>query len=354
MSFHDCLYAPKPGTLPNLPIDCEDPTGEECIIAMRDAMVDTCQTYCERKRPAFKASVIDAYHTAGEVVAGDTVTPDGHRIDAFGYVYDDEDNVIDTLTLVPEQAIDCQVQVLVEHCQEDCGLSIVRDSSGKISAIGTPTEATNYQKALVYSWRVAIPAGGVCPDSLQSLSSAHSSQAYARTVVAYLNDRMRELRFGGGDTLTADSLSRYFHAMYAGYTGRTGCDWQLDSTSHNSDSGECCPPAGLPKIFTLGPKIVAAYFTLDSCSLFYVRVCKIDTNYITQRELLCSDICLDSCSSPICFAWVPMLAPDTTAVLRPYSGASTSRSSPVPMRTVATCWRSTRPSVAIHPRSATA
>ena len=94
---------------------------------------------------------------------------------------------------------------------------------------------------------------------------------------------------------------------------------RLDSTSHNSDSGECCPPIGLPKIFTLGPKIAAAYFTLDSCSLVYVRVCKVDTNYITQREVLCTDICLDSCSAPICFAWVPMVSPETTAVIRPYT-----------------------------------
>jgi RHS repeat-associated protein len=66
----------------------------------------------------------------------------------------------------------------------------------------------------------------------------------------------------------------------------------------------------------LGPTITS-YFAVEGCTLYLVRACHHDSVTVVHQEVLCTNICLDSCAPQICFAWRDLTTTDTNVILLP-------------------------------------
>jgi RHS repeat-associated protein len=56
---------------------------------------------------------------------------------------------------------------------------------------------------------------------------------------------------------------------------------------------------------------------VEGCTLYLVRACHHDSVTVVHQEVLCTNICLDSCAPQICFAWRDLTTTDTNVILLP-------------------------------------
>ena len=312
--------------------DCMRQTGLQvdttCIAAMRDELRDTCYSRCESRRAAFQDAVEKLYRDAGEPIEGDTEMPNGDTI-PLGTEF------------IPKWTVECQVQAMIDTCRDGCNLSIVIDRDtitilgvdivkDSIRSVGTAAEIAAYKRSMMYRGVVALPdsVGGCVDTAMRSLNPYRPGHAYAHGVVARLNDALLLYREEGGDTASAAESCDTLRQMFADLVGSPSictswiCELEAGTrksgartASGESDSG-CCPGLTIPDLFTQSDPIVhAEFFLADTCTLAYRRWCLRAGQLYVTVDTLCSNICIDTCATSICFKWVPFQAPDSVGVV---------------------------------------
>ena len=267
----------------------------------------------------FTDAVKKLYHDNGDVIEGDDLMPDGDSI-PYG------------TPRIPLKTIGCQVQAMIDTCNYGCTLSIVIEGTApndSVKGVETAAEQIAFAKSMTSAFKIALPdEEGNCTDTLMRRLGGHDTRAYARSIVAQLNDSLWEWRRHGADTLSAEQIFDSIKIWVGQLTfGDTSCqDWYdvIEAKasrsgprilSIGSDSG-CCPGTDPPELFSQEDRIIfAKFFLVDSCSLGYKRWCLHDSVVFLHIDTLCTNICVDSCAPDLCFAWVPSVRPDITDTL---------------------------------------
>ncbi|HVZ37898.1 MAG TPA: thrombospondin type 3 repeat-containing protein, partial [Candidatus Kapabacteria bacterium] len=299
--FHDCLEGSTAQTGIKLPPGCDPPDNEDCVEAMRQQVVTICAQTCDAHYDGFLSSVKNAYRRDGLKVEGDAHDIDGNPISPSG-----------PFDLTNAEAA-CLAMLLVQNCADSCQLT-TQYTNGSISGVGSADEEVRVRHAMTSTWEVARPQSGNCPAGTGwiHINDARADAAWARRVANYLTLSLVFYRAGAGDNHTPAEMAQQTWNWYSQFTGdnSTACNWSTRTDPHGGDS--CgCPAHGLPEIFTLGANIQAHFEIAPPCSLVYVRTCTVNGVEVTNRAVLCTDICAShACSGEqICFRWAEPATP---------------------------------------------